>query len=81
MYIFCQKFFFPTLLLTFFTLSFLSPLLAQEKDNVSKITIKGLVTIPEDKVKTKIETQLNKPFSSLSLKKDIQRMHELGFFC
>ncbi len=80
MYLSCQKSIFSFLLFIFLSFVISPLLLAQEKDNVSKITIKGLVTIPEDKIKTKLETQVNRPFSSLSLKKDIQRMHELGFF-
>ncbi len=55
-------------------------LYAQGRDFVHKITIKGLMTNTEENIKTKLETQVGKPFSSESLRNDIQRLHKLAFF-
>ena len=54
--------------------------LAETSDIVVEIEIKGLLTITEDVVKTKLETQVGKQFAAKALKNDIQRLHLLGFF-
>jgi outer membrane protein insertion porin family len=53
---------------------------AQVKDTVAVVEIKGLLTVTEDFLKTKLETQVGQPFSSRALKNDIQRLHALNFF-
>lgn len=53
---------------------------AQESNKITEISIKGLLTTTEESIKTKLELQVGKPFSSKSLKKDIQKLHTLGIF-
>jgi outer membrane protein insertion porin family len=71
------NYFFSFLFCCFF---FLTGIVAQERDSVSKITIKGLMTNVEDSIKTKLETQVGQPFSAQSLRNDIQRLHQLALF-
>lgn len=53
---------------------------AQAKDTVAEVEIKGLLTVTEDFVKTKLETQVGQMFSARALKNDIQRLHAFNFF-
>ena len=55
-------------------------LAAQSKEIVSAVEIKGLVTVTEEVIKTKLKTQVGKPLSSYYLRDDIQSLHQLGLF-
>ncbi len=51
------------------------------QDNVViEVEIKGLLTSSEDLIKSKLEIQERKIFSPDALKKDIQRLHQMGLF-
>lgn len=52
----------------------------EEKQIVKEIQIKGLLTIPEQEIRTKLKTKEQELFSSHLLKDDIQKLYSLGYF-
>ncbi len=58
----------------------LLPIFAQQNEIVSDVIIQGLMTVSEESIKPKLETQAGSLFSSKTLKNDIQRLHQLGVF-
>lgn len=63
-------------------LIFLFPIfvIAQENENISSVTVQGLTNISEASILSKLETQTGMPFSSKTIKEDVQRLYQLGFF-
>ncbi|WP_372370788.1 outer membrane protein assembly factor BamA [Candidatus Uabimicrobium sp. HlEnr_7] len=65
--------------LLLFTLIFSTFLIAQN-NKVSEVEVKGLLTVGEDFIKAKLETQPGKNYSPQSLRNDILKLHKLKLF-
>ena len=82
MQFFCIYLFMRCLIFTFWFALCSCLIFCQENEQkiVSKVEIRGLLTISKEALKTKLETQPGKKFSNQALRKDIQRLHNYNFF-
>ncbi|BBM81828.1 outer membrane protein assembly factor BamA [Candidatus Uabimicrobium amorphum] len=57
-----------------------SAFLIAQSNKVNEVEIKGLITVGEDFIKAKLETQPGKNYSPQSLRNDILKLHKLKLF-
>ena len=70
----------PALLLAASFIFLSTPSLPQNNENVAAIEIRGLKTVDEQKVRSVLKTQVDKPLDENLIRDDIKSIYELGFF-